>query len=347
MTGSVVWLDADAAEAGVGAKMGRLARLYRLGVLVPRGFTVTTAAYREHCARSGLDARFEEAFRERGPDAAARIREAIEQTPLPGDLAAEITEAYAELCRRCRRTDQPTAVRSSVTGEDGVASFAGIFDTHLGIRGGPGVLAAVRSCWASLVTGRAMAYRTRSGIGHRDMPIAVGVTELIPAHSSGVAFSVHPVSGKPDRVVIEASWGFGQAIGQGRVTPDRAEVGKSDRRVLSYEVAHKDVLSTYDAAAGRVVEIAMPAELAGRRVLDDEQVAAVTAVVTSIERQFGHPVDVEWVVARHRRPGDPICVVQARPVTVPAAHAPAPTAYEPVAMARKHVFGDVATSPHG
>jgi phosphoenolpyruvate synthase/pyruvate phosphate dikinase len=85
MTGSIVWLDADAAEADVGAKMGRLARLGRLGVLVPRGFTVTTAAYREHCAR------IEEAFAERGPDAAARIRDAIVGTPLSGDLAAEIT----------------------------------------------------------------------------------------------------------------------------------------------------------------------------------------------------------------------------------------------------------------
>jgi pyruvate, water dikinase len=347
--GSIVWLDAEAAAADIGAKMGSLARLHRLGVLVPRGFTVTTAAYREHRARSGLDTRIQEAFAElgTGPEAAARIRETIERTPLPGGLAAEITEAYAELCRRCHDAELPTAVRSSVVGEDGAAaSFAGIFDTHLGVRGGPGVLAAVRSCWASLFTPRAMAYRARSGIGHRDMPVAVGVTELVPARSSGVAFSLHPVTGKPDRVVIEASWGFGEAVAQGRVTPDRAEVGKSDRRVLSYEVARKDVLSAYDAAAGRVVEIAMPAELAGRRVLDDEQVAAVAGVVTSIERQFGHPADVEWVVSRHRRAGDPICVVQARPVTVAAADEAAPTAYDPVAMARKHVFGGVATGPH-
>lgn len=350
MTGSIVWLDAEAAEADVGAKMGRLARLHRLGVLVPRGFTVTTGAYRRHCARSGLDTRIEEAFGElgTGPEGAARIREAIERTPLPGDLAAEITAAYTELCRRCHEADAPVAVRSSAAHEDdAAASFAGIFATHLGVRGGPGVLAGVRSCWASLFTARAMAYRARGGIGYQDMPIAVGVTELIPAHSAGVAFSVHPVSGKPDRVVIEASWGFGEAIGQGRVTPDRAEVGKSDGRVLAYEVAHKDVLSSYDAAGGRVVEIAMPAELADRRVLDDEQVAAVTATVTSIERQFGHPVDVEWVVSRHRRPGDPICVVQARPVTITSAHEPAPTVYDPVAMARKHLFGGMASGAHG
>jgi pyruvate,water dikinase len=351
MTGadSIVWVEAEAAVADVGAKIGRLSRLHRLGVLVPRGFTVTTTAYRGHCARSGLDALIEQTFAELGSSpgedaqgaAMQGIRDAVEHTPLSGDLAAEISQAYAELCRRCHETDVLTAVRSSAADEDGAAaSFAGIFDTSLGVAGAPAILAAVRSCWASLFTTRAMDYRLRSG--HRDVPIAVGVTELIPAHASGVAFSVHPVSGKPDRVVIEASWGFGEAIVQGRVTPDHAEVGKSDGRLLSYDVAHKGVLSTYDAAAGQVVETGMPTELADRRVLDDEQITAVTAVVTSIERHLGHPVDVEWVISRHRRAGDPICVVQARPVTVAAADEPAPTAYDPVAMARKHVFGRVA-----
>lgn len=366
--GSITWVDADdpAASTGtadVGAKMGRLSRLHRLGVLVPRGFTVTTAAYRQHSARSGLDARIEEAFAELGTEpgedalgaAAVRIRDAVEHTPLSDGLAAEITQAYAELCRRCHDidipadipADIPTAVRSSAAGEDGAAaSFAGIFDTTLGISGAPRVLAAVRSCWSSLFSARAMAYRVRNGISHRDMPIAVGVTELVPARSSGVAFSVHPVSGKPDRVVIEASWGFGEALVQGRVTPDRAEVGKSDGRELSYDVAHKGVLSTYDAASGRVVEIGMPSELADRRALDDEEVAAVTAMVTSVERQFDHPVDVEWVISRHRRAGDPICVVQTRPVTVTVAEGPAPTVYDPVEMACKYVFGRVVTRAH-
>lgn len=361
MTGaeSIVWVEAEAAVADVGAKIGRLSQLHRLGVLVPRGFTVTTAAYRRHCSRSGLDTLIEQTFAELestpgedAPSAAAqRIRNAVERTPLSGDLTAEITQAYAELCRRCHaschesghESGVPTAVRSSAVGEDGAAaSFAGIFDTYLGVAGTPGILAAVRSCWGSLFTPRAMAYRLRSGLGHRDMPIAVGVTELVHARASGVAFSVHPVSGKPDRVVIEASWGFGEAIVQGRVTPDHAEVGKSDGRVLSYDVAHKSVLSTYDASSGQVVEIGMPTELADRRVLDDEQITAVTAVVTSIERHLGHPVDVEWVISRRDR----ICVVQARPVTVAVAGEPTPTVYDPVAMARKHVFGRVVTRAH-
>jgi pyruvate, water dikinase len=145
------------------------------------------------------------------------------------------------------------------------------------------------------------------------------------------------VTGKADRVVIETSWGWGEAIVQGLVDPDHIEVGKSDGRVLRYNVAHKKVVSAFDFADGRVTEIEMPAKLADRKVLDDEQIAAVVDAVIAIERHYGYPVDVEWVIARHRRAGDPVCIVQTRPVTV-TAEQPAPAAYDPVALAQKYVF---------
>ncbi len=138
------------------------------------------------------------------------------------------------------------------------------------------MLDAVRDCWGSLFTGRALAYRLRKGISHHDMPIAVGVIELVHARASGVAFSVHPVTGKPDRVVIETNWGWGEAVVQGVVDPDHIEVGKSDGRMLKYQVAHKRIVSAFDYAEGRVTEIDMPEKLADRQVLDEEQVAAIT-----------------------------------------------------------------------
>ncbi|MHA6784195.1 PEP/pyruvate-binding domain-containing protein [Pseudonocardia saturnea] len=346
---SVVWVDEvepAQAVALAGSKMGRLTELHRAGVEVPRGFAVTVEAYRRHCTESGLDARIDEVIEWLGPDpadaavedASARIRALFEQTPMSDGLAAEITEAYEELSLRCVDVNVPTAVRSSATGEDAAdASFAGIFDTYLGVAGASRVLDAVRQCWGSLFTGRALAYRLRKGISHHAMPIAVGVIELIHARASGVAFSVHPVTGKPDRIVIETSWGWGEAIVQGLVNPDHVEVGKADGRLLKYDVAHKTVVSAFDFAAGRVTEIEMPAKLADRRVLDDEQVAAVAAAVTSIEEHYGYPVDVEWVISRHRRAGDPVCIVQSRPVTVTAAESTA-AAYDPVALAQKFVF---------
>lgn len=348
-TGAIVWVDEVdpvTAVAAAGSKMGRLAELHRAGVLVPAGFAVTVEAYRRHCTESGLDARIDEvlsalpaqASEAQVQDASRLIRLMFEETPLAEGLTADITDAYEELCLRCVDVNVPTAVRSSATGEDAAdASFAGIFDTYLGVSGIGRVLDAVRSCWGSLFTARALAYRLRKGISHHDMPIAVGVIELIHARASGVAFSVHPVTGRRDRVVIETSWGWGEAIVQGLVDPDHVEVGKSDGRTLKYDVAHKRVVSAFDFAEGRVCEIDMPAKLADRRVLDDEQVAAVVEAVKSIEEHYGYPVDVEWVISRHRRAGDPVCIVQSRPVTV-VAEEPAPVVYDPVALAQKYVF---------
>jgi len=348
---AIAWVDATAPEQAVaicGAKMGRLAELLQAGVTLPQGFTVTVDAYRQHCAQAGLDQAIDAAFAGLGPQsgpgeieaAAQAARTAMTSRELDSGLAAIIGDAYQELCARCFDVNVPTAVRSSAIGEDsGTASFAGIFDTFLGVSGQDRVLAAIRKCWASLFSTRAVTYRLRAGTGHQDMPMAVGVIELIHARASGVAFSAHPVTGKTDRIVIETSWGWGEAVVQGLVTPDHIEVGKADGRILSHQVAAKKVVSAFDYAAGQVVEIDMPARLVDRQVLDDEQIAAVVDAVLAVERHYGYPVDVEWVLDRHRRPGDPVCVVQARPVTVVAAAAEAmPTQWNPAAMAAKYVF---------
>src|ERR1700722_3951380 len=328
--------------------MGRLAELLQAGVSLPKGFTVTVEAYRRHWAQAGLDEVVDGVLGGLGPEAgpaeveaAARsVRAELTSRKIGADLAALIGDAYEELSSRCFEINVPTAVRSSAIGEDsGTASFAGIFDTYLGVSGKDRGVAGLRPSWASLVSTRAVAYRLRAGLGHRDMPMAVGVIELIHARASGVAFSAHPVTGKTDRIVIETSWGWGEAVVQGLVTPDHIEVGKADRRVLEHQVAAKKVVSAFDYAAGRGIETDMPARLVDRRVLDDEQIAAVVDAVLTVERHYGYPVDVEGGIDRHRRSGDPVCVVQARPVTVTApATAPMPTEWNPAAMAAKYVF---------
>jgi pyruvate,water dikinase len=347
---AIAWVDEVAPDEAVGicgAKMGRLAELLQAGVSLPRGFTVTVETFRQHWDQAGLDEVADAALGGLGADAgpaeveaaASAVRAEVAGRDLGADLAALIADAYEELSSRCFEINVPTAVRSSAIGEDsGTASFAGIFDTYLGVSGPDRVLDAVRACWASLFNARAVAYRLRAGTHYRDMPMAVGVIELIHARASGVAFSAHPVTGKTDRVVIETSWGWGEAIVQGLVTPDHAEVGKADGRVLKYQVADKTVVSAFDYAVGRVIETEMPARLVSRRVLDEEQIAAITDAVLAVERHYGYPVDVEWVLDRHRREGEPVCVVQARPVTVAAAQA-APTDWNPAAMAAKYVFG--------
>jgi pyruvate, water dikinase len=352
MPDAIAWVDEVAPEQAVGtcgAKMGRLAELLGAGVALPRGFTVTVEAYRRHWAEAGLDDVVDGALGGLGADtgpaeveaAASAVRAELARRDLGAALAALIGDAYEELSSRCFEINVPTAVRSSAIGEDsGTASFAGIFDTYLGVSGADRVLQAVRQCWASLFNARAVSYRLRAGLSHHDMPMAVGVVELIHARASGVAFSAHPVTGKTDRIVIETSWGWGEAVVQGLVTPDHVEVGKADGRVLKYQVAAKNVVSAFDYATGRVIETAMPARLVDRRVLDDEQIAAVVDTVLAVERHYGYPVDVEWVLDRHRREGEPVCVVQARPVTAAAPVAAAtPTEWNPAAMAAKYIFG--------
>jgi pyruvate, water dikinase len=348
---TIAWLDAIDQQRAIracGAKMGRLAELPSVGVRVPQGFAVTADAYRLHCAKTGLGEVIDAALGGLDSDAdtagietaAQAVQAELTSREMGADLAGSITGAYEELSCRCLGLNIPVAVRSSAIGEDSAtASFAGIFDTYLGVCGGDQVLEAVRRCWASLFNARAVAYRLRAGLHHQDMPMAVGVLELIHAQASGVAFSASPVTGKTDRVVIETNWGWGEAVVTGLVTPDHIEVDKADRRTLRYRVATKKVISAFDYAAGRVVESDMPARLGDRQVLDDEQIAAVVDAVLAVERYYGYPVDVEWVLDKHRRAGEPVCVVQARPVTLTNTGTdPTPTTWDPAAIATKYAF---------
>jgi pyruvate,water dikinase len=349
----VVWLedlDPGSAASVAGSKLSRLAELARTGLIVPRGFGITTAAYLAFCEESGLERTIAEHLKAvtdagdlaEGESASAAIRAAFEAAPMPEGLAAAVVDAYEELCYRCVDVNIPTAVRSSATGEDSVvASCAGQFDTYLGVTGAARVLAAVQRCWGSLFTARALLYRLAKGLSHHDSPMAVGVLELVHARGSGVAFSIHPVTGKRDRMVIEASWGWGEAVVQGLVTPDHIEVAKGERRILRHDVADKAMVSTFDYAAGAVIETEMPDRFRHRPALDTEEVGAIVDAVLRIEELYGHPVDVEWVIDKHRRAGEPVTIVQTRPETVHAAgeaDSEAPR-WDPATYAARYAFG--------
>src|SRR5690606_1940542 len=151
----------------------------------------------------------------------------FEAERLPGEMHARLADAYDALCFEVREVDKPVAVRSSAVGEDAADhSFAGQYETWLGVSGIDDINLHVRRAWASLFSARAIGYRVRSGLGHDAMPMAVGVLELIRARASGVAFSVHPLTGRRDRVVVEGSWGYGEAVVGGLVVPDHAELDK-------------------------------------------------------------------------------------------------------------------------
>lgn len=350
----ILWIDdlTDEAIPVAGSKIARLGELRRCGCKVPEGFVITTSVFHRFMHSHGLQEIAAEALEEiEDPDdgeaverAARRARGAIEAARMPRELAHEVIDSYEELCFRLRDLNAPTAVRSSATGEDSAdASFAGQFDTYLGVTGHDRLIDSIKACWGSLFTARAIRYRLKHGLSHDDCPMAVGVIHLVHAIASGVAFSIHPVTGNRTRMVIEGNWGWGEAVVQGVVTPDHIEIGKSDRRILDYRVSDKVVVSAFDYAQSRVVERPMPNRLRNEPILTDEQVQAVVDTVLSVEDHYGYPVDVEWVLSRHRREGEPMTVVQARPVTVHADKPAVPT-WDPVKYAAKYAFGGKGTS---
>lgn len=281
--------DADVGRAG--GKGHSLARTAAAGLPVPPGFVVTTDAYRRlHPVGTRSDPLFVERF----------------------------TLQYRALGER------PVAVRSSATGEDGAdASFAGQQETVLGVSGLDAVLSAVERCWASLHTARAKAYRAKQGVDEAGlaMAMAVVVQELVPAEVSGVLFTRDPLDPIGQRMLAEASWGLGEAVVSGRVTPDRFHLDRTSGVVLDRQRGAKDVRIT---AAG---EEPVPEADRGRFCLDDVALAHLAELGRRVEEFYQEPRDIEWAFA-----GGRLYLLQARPIT-------AVSAADREAVLRKQVLG--------
>ena len=231
---------------------------------------------------------------------------------MPGDVADAIAAALAPEPGGAR------AVRSSATVEDlPEASFAGQHDSFLNVLGRDAVLAAVKRCWLSLFSERAISYRMRKGVAPGRAQMAVIVQQLIDADAAGVMFTTDPAGGNSDSILIEAAFGLGETVVQGKVAPDRIEVSRSRLRVVRRDTGVKRVQIV--AAKDGVCEELLAAEKASAPVLDDETAARLARLGLEAERLLGRPLDIEWGRARRR-----IWLLQARAVTtLPQARDPA------------------------
>jgi rifampicin phosphotransferase len=231
--------DASATLEQVGGKGASLARLAVAGLPVPPGFHITTAAYCRFVTENGLQEKILAAVS--GISAAtanqpAMLEEASRQIGqlftdgvMPDAIAGAIRQAYAEL----GGGDLPVAVRSSATAEDlPEMSFAGQQETYLNMHGEVMVLEAVKRCWASLWTARAIGYRARHNITQEDVSLAVVVQELVPADVAGILFTANPLTGAGDQMIINAAWGLGEAIVGGQVTPDTVVVDRASQTII-------------------------------------------------------------------------------------------------------------------
>lgn len=308
--------------AWAGGKGANLGELTAAGMPVPPGFVIGAPAFARFCDESGLRTKLHELLDSIDPhdspaleDAARRARESVESTPVP----AWAERAFGEHLRSLagESGDVSVAVRSSATSEDtSAASFAGMNESFLNVRGADALVEAVLRCWSSLFGARTLYYRASRGFPAVDIDIAVVVQRQIESLRSGVMFTVDPAGEDRDLLVIEGSLGLGEAVVSGQVTPDHFVVSKSSMRIARRAIHAKELTIEYGEGGGTVTR-----ELAGEEsssaALSDDEVLAIADFGRRIEHHYGEPQDVEWAFDAA---GD-LWILQSRPITTLASGA--------------------------
>ncbi|GAA1496690.1 PEP/pyruvate-binding domain-containing protein [Paeniglutamicibacter kerguelensis] len=308
-----------------GGKAANLGELVTAGFPVPSGCVLTTDAYRAFVAANRLEERILKlaaAPPEESAEAAGSIAALFAAGLIPGEMARELREAYKGLGTG-NGEGVPVAVRSSATAEDlAEASFAGQQETYLNVIGADDLLDAVRECWASLWTERAMSYRTRAGIAPQDVALAVVIQVMVDADAAGVMFTANPASGNRGEIVIGAAWGLGESVVGGLVSTDDLVVDAGTLKVLSSSVASKDTMTVN--AGNRTGQTPVPEDLRNKAVLGTGEAQRLASLGLRIARHFGVPQDIEWA-----RSGGVFRILQARPITaLPDPEAAAPETWQ-------------------
>jgi phosphohistidine swiveling domain-containing protein len=327
----------SATLALAGGKGANLATLTRAGFAVPPGFIVTTEAYRAFVQANGIEPRLlalaagAPAASPAGLETASQaIRALFSGATMPPDLLAALRAAYASLSSATQFAP-PVAVRSSATAEDlpGL-SFAGQQDTFLNVVGAEALAEAVKSCWSSLWTARAMGYRARNGISAEGLALAVVVQAMVEAEASGVMFTANPVTGLRSQTVIDATLGLGEALVSGKVEPDHYVVDSSTGQIVAKTLGAK-AISVHGLAGGGTH--AVEQERNRVQALPDDQIVALARLGSQIAALYRFPQDIEWAWT-----DGALHVLQSRPVT---ALFPLPDGLPPEPLKVMFSFGDV------
>ena len=309
----------------VGGKNANLGEMINAGIPVPPGFAVTAYAYKRFINETGIRDKIydiiRETVKERRPEeyeeASKKIRSLIENTSMPHDIEEEIRKSYRELSRRMGKIAEFVAVRSSATAEDlPGASFAGQQETYLNVRGEDNVVKMVQRCWSSLFTPRAIFYREEKGFKHEKVLISVAVQKMVNAKAAGVMFTLHPVTGEREKIVIEGNWGLGEAVVSGSVTPDEWVVDKNTLEILEKRIVEKDVEYIRDYNTGKTIHSKVPPERRRIPCLTEEEVKELAKLAIKIEKHYSHPQDIEWAIDKDLPFPQNVFILQSRPETV-------------------------------
>jgi len=313
----------------VGGKGANLGEMLRAELPVPPGFVLTVAAYERMRETAGVGARIDALLRTvnvEDPAAlqrvSAQLRDTLTGVALPSELADAIDRAYARLAASAPGTGEPiVAVRSSATCEDTAEfSFAGMFESVLGVRGKAALSQAITHCWASTFGARVLYYRLSRGMA-AEMPVAVVVQRMIPSQKSGVMFTADPATGAADQVVLEAAWGLGEVVVGGQVTPDHYVVNKISGEVVEHRIAAKEFLLE-PLAEGGVKQVDLEGDPREHgAVLRESELATLVKLAVASEQHYGAPQDMEFAIADGE-----IFITQTRPITTLPSRAGGPAA---------------------
>lgn len=298
----------------VGKKCANLGEMTRLGMRVPPGFAISVDGFEQYMQLTGLGQRIEAYFASHGEElrksiarqmeASQAAKEMMARTPLPAAIAGEIERNYEALCARYGIADMPVAVRSS-----GAVSMPGQMETYLYVRGSAEVTRRVREVWESTFNTRAIAFRLEKGLRVDKAPIGIAVLRMVNAKCAGVVLTVLPTSGDTSCALIEGNWGLGESVVSGEITPDNFTV---DKATLAIEHKISKKLRWVVSTGAGTVKADVPADLQERPCLDDDEIRELTRIAIGVERHFGVPQDMEWVIDRDLPFPENVIWVQAR-----------------------------------
>ncbi|OKY79218.1 MAG: Phosphoenolpyruvate synthase/pyruvate phosphate dikinase PpsA [Candidatus Methanohalarchaeum thermophilum] len=315
----VTWIDeVDNSDVDyVGGKAASLGEMRKANLPVPEAFVVTAKTFRKFINETGLD---EKVFGELDKidvddsnelkEVSGKIRQWIKETETPEYIKKEIRKAYKEISKRGNRENEFVAVRSSATAEDlPDASFAGQQETFLNKRGIDSILDAIKDCWASLYTGRAIFYRENKDFEHSKVDIAVIVQKMIDSDKAGVLFTSHPTTGEKE-VIIEAGWGLGEGVVSGSVSPDHYIVDRENMEITKEDISTKQTMFVKDEETGETVEKEVQEDKKDKKVLSHEEIIDLAELANRVEDHYRSPQDVEWAIEEGK-----IHMLQSRPIT--------------------------------
>lgn len=316
----------------LGGKGASLVTMTAAGMPVPPGFVITTSAFDSFIGTSLLEQINELLVGLDADDVAtvdeisAKIRRLILECPVPEDVREATRVAYNQLQSQFTET-VPVAVRSSATAEDlPDASFAGQQDTYLWLNGYPAVTEHIRQCWASLFTSRAILYRLKNAIPNEGLSMAVVVQKMVNASVSGVAMTLDPTNGDRSKITVDASYGVGETVVSGTVTPDNIQLDKVTLDIVFEHIGDKHVELIPETTSNDLVERDVNAERRAVRSLTDHQLTAVAQLAKRAEKHYRTPQDIEWAIDADLPEGDNVLLLQSRPETVHSTKKPQATA---------------------